>query len=346
MRLWLQWLRIPAAALAAPELSTRLLAMRGQQIANSSAQLNLLAGQNDAAATYLSGFYGKSLTGGDLNTMRAGLARLGVPPNILGGLTDPTAATTAVNTAARFKAGGGTLIQPTPAGPDQNLAPTAQPLGATVGAGPRAVGASPTDIADNQQFMADQAKSAQLKGAIRPLQQALPLVGQLSNFNFGPASGDIAKVKSTLQTLGIAGVDPTDENTVRQEVSKKLNQYVTALQSAGRSDQALSASIASNPNLDMTQAATLNLIKNQIGMSLQDAAVPDAQRLNAKSTGGAAPWTGYQDFRNRWYTATDPRGFAQLSKADIAALGKNERSNVFRSIDIARTLGLVQAPTE
>jgi len=212
------------------------------------------------------------------------------------------------------------------------------------GNGARVVGPSPDDQANQQLYLADKTRSGQIVQGLRPLEQALPLVSKLSNFNFGPGSEDINKVKGLLTTLGISGVDPTSEIAVRQEVNKKLLQYARGARDAGRSDSALSTAIESNPNLDLTQPANIALIKNQIGMDKQDAAAVQA----------APGWKNYQSFKNQWYNATDPRGFTDLSKDELVDLAKaakgspkdpaSERSKLNRSIGIARQLGFAQPP--
>jgi hypothetical protein len=170
----------------------------------------------------------------------------------------------------------------------------------------------------------------------------LPLVSQLSHFNFGPGSDDINKVKGMLTTLGITGVNPSDELAVRQEVNKKLLQYARGARDSGRSDSALSTAIESNPNLDLTQPANMALIRNQIGMDKQDASIPLA----------AGGWPGYQSFKNNWYQNTDPRGFAPMSNTDLSTLDKSlpkgspERKKLINSIKTGVQLGVVNGPTE
>jgi hypothetical protein len=333
----------PAAALAAPEATTRLLSARGQQIQNATGAVGLQSSQNQALGSFLAGFAGKNLTPQDVNTIRAGAVRFGGDPATFGAITTPQQAQAAIKNAQVFSAGAGQGASQVPGGPDQNLAPTAITGAQAVQQGgpgsQRVIGASPIQNQDQTAYLADQAKSAQTLAGIRPLQQALPLVKQLSSLNFGPGSDDIAKVKGLLTTLGITNADPTSELSVRQEVNKKLFGYFSGVPGAERSDQALSAAHQANPSLDLTQAANTNLISNAIGMARQDAAVPLA----------AGGWQGYQNFKNSWYQNTDPRGFAPMSNQDLSALDKSipagpEREKLKNSIKTGAKLRL--GPTD
>jgi hypothetical protein len=337
----------PAAALAAPEATTRLLAARGQNIANATSAVGLQSSQNQALGSFLAGFAGKNLTPQDVNTIRAGAVRFGGDPATFGAITTPQQAQQAIKNAQVFSAGAGQGASQVPGGPDQNLAPTAITGAQAVQQGgpgsQRVIGASPIQNADQTAYLADQAKSAQTLAAVRPLEQALPLVKKLDNYSFGPGSKDIANVSSLLQTLGIKGVGgDADENTIRQEVNKKLQSFIQAIPSSDRSDAAQALSQASNPSLDLTKAANTNLIGNAIGMSKQDAAIPLA----------AGGWQGYQTFKNNWYQNTDPRGFAPMSNADLSSLDKSlpkgspERKKLVNSIKTGVQLGVVNGPTE
>src|SRR6185312_2829178 len=341
----------PAAALAAPEAIQRSLAARGQNIANSTAALALGDANAHAIANAFAPLAQKNNpTMDDVYSAAALAARLGADPRQISGIIagiNPKNIKSQIGTIANYALGpaGSSARTTGPIGP--NGEPTTTSVGAINAGSPTLQsGLGPQQTADQQAFIADQAKSAQTLANIRPLEQALPLVGQLSHFNYGPGSEDINKVKGLLTTLGISGVDPDSEVAVRQEVNKKLLQYARGARDSGRSDSALATAIESNPNLDLTQPANLALIENQIGMDKQDAAVPLA----------AGSWPGYLNFKNNWYQNTDPRGFGNLTHDDLVELAKSakgspkdqnsERSRLNRSIIQARKLGLASVPTE
>jgi hypothetical protein len=247
-----------------------------------------------------------------------------------------------------MRAGAGALIQPTPGAPTSNLAPTAVSMGSTVGQGPRNIGPSGTQSADQTAYLQDQQSGAATLSALRNLEGALPLVQQMSNWDFGPASKDIGYIRSLVSTLGLSPNAMTSAQALKEEVNKKLLAYASQDRAAGRSDSALSTAIGSKPNLDLTQPANLNLITNQIGLDKQDASLTQAQALNAQNTGAASPSSGYLNFKNRYYSATDPRGFVQMSQDQYNNFAKtlppDQMLKLRRSIDIAKGLGLVGAP--
>lgn len=335
----------PAAALGAPEATTRLLAARQQNIANATASLSLGTANSQAIAGAFAPIAQMSNpTMDNVYSAAAQAARMGADPNqisgIVGGFNSGNIKQQA-GTIANYAMGPGAAASRIsgPIGP--NGEPTQTSTGAvTLGNPTLQTGMGPQQSADQQAFIADQNAAPKVLASIRPLEQALPLVSQLGNMSFGPASSDIAKAQSLMQTFGITGVSPTDGNTIRQEVNKKLQGYIAALPSSGRSDEAQTLATLSNPNLDLTQPANINLIKNAIGMAKQDAAIPQA----------AGNWPNYLNFKNSWYAKTDSRGFQPLTTSDLQGLAGSTtgaaRARLANSINIARQLGLAQPPTE
>jgi hypothetical protein len=200
-------------------------------------------------------------------------------------------------------------------------------------------GQSPIQTANQAEYLADQTKASNTLANVRPLEQALPLIQQLSNQNFGPGSAELAKIKGGLATLGL--VDPnTSDATLRQEVNKKLLGYASGARDAGRSDNALSAALGSNPNLDLTQPANLALVKNQIGMDKMDAALPLA----------AGGHEGYKDFKTKYYQSGDSRAFGinMMTPQEIAQLQSSlkgaARDKFNRSLQMAIQSGMVSPP--
>ena len=183
------------------------------------------------------------------------------------------------------------------------------------------------------------AKSAATLANVRTLQQALPLINGLAATNFGPTSPEFTRAKATLTALGILGPATTDAD-VRQEIGKYLLRYASNAQAAGRSDQALSAALGSNPNADtMTKPATLALVRNQIGLDRMDAALPNVAGTSA----------GYKTFKSNYYQNMDPRAFSidMMTPDEIhnlkTTLKGPERAKFIKSLQAAQTVG-VQMP--
>jgi hypothetical protein len=105
---------------------------------------------------------------------------------------------------------------------------------------------------------------------------------------------------------------------------------------------ALSSALGSNPGLDLTQPANLKLIKSQIGMDKQDAAL-----------GIISPNPNtHKSFKARYYQQHDPRAFAinTMSPEEIEDLHKtlkgSERDKFNRSLQTAVKAGLVSPPSQ
>lgn len=346
----------PAAAWGAPEAVGTLLEARGKQISNSTAQFGLQASQNQEAQRLLAGFaQDPNPTDDKIRQWSASMARAGIDPATINGLRQDLLSRsmndrkTVIGNTANTVMGAGaasspeSLVNPTTGQPSRvpHGAFSSGPQGIATGMTPGA----PEALAANQaEFAADQTRAAQTLANVRPLEQALPLIRKLSNANFGPGSPEFAKAKAGLATLGV--LDPnTSDVGVRQEVGKYLLRYAKGAQDAGRSDQALSAAVASNPNADsMVKPATLALIKNQIGMDKQDAALPLAF--------GKGNPAQYKAFKAQYYQNHDPRAFAinTMAPEEIADLQKSlkgaERDKFNRSLQTAIRAGVVTPPSQ
>lgn len=225
------------------------------------------------------------------------------------------------------------------------VAAAAQPSGTEVTAPP---GAPEVAASDRKTLFEDQIRASGTMANLRPLQQALPLIQQLSNQNFGPGSNEFAKIKGALTTAGIINPNTSDLQ-VRQELNKYLLKYSSGANAAGRSDAALSAAIGSNPNLDLTQPANLALVKNQIGYDKMDSAMPKVYALDAK------PGQTYSEFKSSYNQSYDPRAFKFDTLAPdeqqklVSSLGK-PTSPAFQkfshSYDVAKSAGMVQPPAQ
>jgi hypothetical protein len=336
----------PNAAWNGAQFSKDVLANKASDINNSMLGVQREVLGNNAVAGYLSGWYGKNIGPNEAATIRANVVKLGGNPTVWGPLSDPGSIKSAVKTATVAAAGANTAISPTTTAPTSDLAPTVASNAGVVqngDGGPRVVGAGAQQTADQTEYNADQTRSAQTLAGARTLQSALPLITKLGDTQFGPTSPEFTKAKATLAALGV--IDPnTSDAAVRQEVGKYLLRYASGAQAAGRSDQALSASMGSNPNPDtMMKPAVLGVLKNQIGMDRMDAALPLAA--------GGAP--GYKAFKSGYYQNLDPRAFSfdLMSKDEQAALQKSLGSKdspaykkFVQSYNVAKQTGMLTPP--
>lgn len=308
-------LKDPSASLAAPWAIGTMLDQRGKMIANDAAAFGLSSGQNAAAMGILAGLAQKEgLTYQDVQNVAPTLARMGIPAGHIAGWLkqlprDPSGLRSVIGTVANTVMGPAASAAPISAPPDPVTgAPRQMPLGGTnYGVGARPTALPPGDAAvleaNKAELANDQTQAGNIMANARSLQSAMPLIGQLSNANFGPGSPEFAKLKGTLTTMGV--IDPSASDLqVRQQAAKYLLKYAQGAQNAGRSDQALSAALGSNPNLDLTQPANMHLIQSQVAMDRMDAA-----KATAFTNGFAAPGQSYKDFKSSYYQNFDQRAF-------------------------------------
>jgi hypothetical protein len=341
----------PDAALAAPEAMTTMLGQRGQMISNATNQFNLGAGQNDYVVRTLGPLVNNpNVNKDDVAQVIPNLVRAGVPPAMVYGWyaglpSGGSGLRRALGNINSVAMGAGAATSRVQGPPSAGGASTTTSLGSTAyGAGATPTELTPQAKADIDEYTGDQTKAATTLANVRPLQQALPLIQQLGNTEFGPPSPGFTKLKATLAGLGV--IDPnTSDGSVRQEVGKYLLRYASGAQAAGRSDQALSAAMGSNPNPDtMMKPAVLGVLKNQIGLDRMDAALPLAA--------GGAP--GYKPFKSTYYQNMDPRAFQfdLMSPQERAALqtslgpkGSPAYQKFINSYKIAKQTGMI-APSQ
>ena len=345
-----------AATLGGAQISnTNAIAAGSQaQSANVYARLNSLAATGNAKNSDYTGTINEAMSSGALPPA--------VGASILSRLPrDPTKAAAFIQNETAGFVSPPEQSAPTTAGanesgqailkPEATVAANARTPGGTVTEAP--LGLRDVTAKDRQKLFDDQLQASGTMANVRPLQQALPLIQQLSNQNFGPGSPELAKIKGALTTAGI--IDPnTSDLQVRQEVNKYLLKYSSGAIAAGRSDAALSAALGSNPNLDLTQPANLALIKNQIGYDQMDAAMPKAYALeSAQKKAAGQPVPTYSEYKAGYYQANDPRAFQfhlltpderANVKASLGAQGSAAYQRFVHSYGLAKGTGMLQPP--
>lgn len=207
-------------------------------------------------------------------------------------LQGPTPAVTPQGTVAG--PGQRLPIAPLPSGPIQNPAIKGESsnfggnvTGATVEppatfaerfpapSGP-SVGMSPLFEEGKKTYTADQLLASQKMLAAKPAIQALPLM-QTPGFLSGPLTDQFTKVVAGLKSTGLIDIDETaDPTAIRQEVTKKLAQYVSSSPVGQRSDaaQALKEASSPNPNVQILPAL-VKLTKDAIALDRVEALMPN-----------------------------------------------------------------------
>jgi hypothetical protein len=247
-----------------------------------------------------------------------------------------------------------------PAVPGQSSNFGGRVVGATVGPTtnpgapvPRgfAAGAPPMFEEGKKQFAEDQALATQRMTAVKPAIQAYKIMQEGKLGATGPVTGKINDLVATAKALGIVNTESINDPTVlRQEVEKKLAQYVGSSPAGQRSDAAQILAEAGSPNpKHQILPALMNLTRDSIVLDRVQAARPNA--FNGSD---------YQDYgkhRSTFPQSIDERAFGLdlMPKADATKLTdkmyakyKNNPNNpealkFFHSLDIAKKQGFFNA---
>lgn len=117
--------------------------------------------------------------------------------------------------------------------------------------------------------------------ALKPLLQAIPLI-QTPGFLSGPLTDQFTKVVAGLKSTGLINIaDNADPTAIRQEVVKKLNNYLSNSPIGQRSDaqQTLKEASSPSPNVQILPAL-LKLAKDQIALDRVEIIMPNAFKGN------------------------------------------------------------------
>jgi hypothetical protein len=347
----------PNNAYAMPAFTGSMLAARGQQIANDTGAFNLAVGQNSSlqnAAGSLANAANPNEAIGILTDMAR---RTNLPTPMLTSLiasmpTEPKAFRKWAGQYASVGQGPGAANTRSPIiNPDgsTSLVPQASlntaPSGLGDTAGPSG-GLAPMTAASQGAYVKAQGDSANISAALRPANEALKLLPNLSASDFGPGSNEYAQAKALLIGAKILPADATDV-PIRQEFNKYLHQMVGGITGSGRSDEAQALATASSPNTDLTQPANTELLKNIIAMQKQNASV--SQAYDATNPGDKSK-AGFNQFQSSYFQNTDLKAFRfdtmtpQERRDTLDGLGKPGSpayQKFINSLRIARSAGAI-----
>jgi hypothetical protein len=191
---------------------------------------------------------------------------------------------------------------------------------------------------------ADQQEASQRAMRVKPAAQALQLMQQPGMLS-GPLSEQFTQGAAALKTFGLIPSDMNDPTAIRQEVAKKLAQYVSGNPVGQRSDSAQILAEASSPNpKTQTLPALIKLTKDAIVLDRVQAAMPNSFKDKDLST--------YGKFKAAFPSSIDERAFGLDMEKDqgktlvdkMAARLKNnskdrEATKFFNSLRIAKEQG-------
>jgi hypothetical protein len=232
-----------------------------------------------------------------------------------GGANQPPPGTPTLlgNTGAKTglpTAPGALPVGPAPVPPGMKLGGenvTGINVGPDTGSGAKLVvtGTTPLFEAGKNQYVQDQDLATQKLTAIKPALQAYPLIDGIMA---GPGTSAYTHALAGLKAFGIVPTGVNDPVAVRQEVVKKLNQYISSNPVGQRSDAAQSLAEASSPSPNVQILPALKSLT-------ADAVALD--RIQAARAGAFQDqdFSKYGGFRSQFPAQMDERAF----KLDLMA---------------------------
>lgn len=210
-----------------------------------------------------------------------------------------------------------------------------------------ATGQTPMFEEGKRMLVADQQEASQRAMRVKPAAQALQLMQQPGMLS-GPLSEQFTQGVAALKTFGLIPSDMNDPTAIRQEVAKKLAQYVSGNPVGQRSDSAQVLAEASSPNpKTQTLPALIKLTKDAIILDRVQAAMPNAFKDKDLST--------YGKFKAAFPSSIDERAFGLDMEKDKGKqlvldmrkrLDKNpkdkEANKFFNSLKLADEQGFYQ----
>lgn len=174
--------------------------------------------------------------------------------------------------------------------------PLSLPATPPVGRGPTTA-PSPMFEEGKKAYAADQDLATQKLTAIKPALQALPL---LKGIMAGPGTDAFTKAVAGLKAFGIIPIEANDPTAIRQEVSKKLAQYLSNNPRGARSDAAQYLAEMGSPNPGVQIAPALEkLVIDSVALDRIE-----AMRANAYQS---RDFSKYPEFRSKFPATFDER---------------------------------------
>ena len=194
----------------------------------------------------------------------------------------------------------------------------------------------------------DQQNASQKMMAAKPAIQALPLM-QTPGFLSGPLTDQFTKVVAGLKSTGLIDIaNENDPTAIRQDVVKKLAQYVSNNPVGQRSDaaQTLREAASPSPNVQILPAL-IKLTKDAVALDRVEAAMPNSFKGN--------DYENYIKHKGKFPQSIDEKAFTldlepeEKSKALVDKMAKQTKSKnnrermeaekFFRSLAIADAQG-------
>jgi hypothetical protein len=350
----------PAAALAAPEATTRLLAARGQNIANETSSLALGLQNSSTLAQIAAPYANKPMTDMDVASLKAKLAAAGVNPQTVAAadINGALKASKAAQLGAAQTMGPAAAASPVPVAPTASGAPAVAPLASTLGGGaPRPVGLPPGQAEAASGIAAAsaaQANSLTQAADTSPIRKGMlgNLEGDLAQFTAGPGA-DWTKVAKAWANRNVlpSGMqfDPTSiasQEAFTKQAEQLAQQQFAAIGGTG-TDAKFGSAFKSNPNETLSALGNngiINLLKGN------EDAIQAKNGAWQKWVAAGNPPQSYPQFAAQFNQSFDPRVYQSqyMSKNDFVKMAKGMSTPELRDfsakLNSAKGQGLVTGP--
>lgn len=191
-------------------------------------------------------------------------------------------------TGSTFAPGTGVPLAAPPSGPTPGVIPSAQQ--------------SSMFQASTAQYQAAKANDANYTANLIPLQKMIELLPQTQTGLGAETTTNLAKVA---QTFGINLPGSSTQADYYSQLEKYANVLARSSGAAPNSDAQLLASMSSNPNVTMNNAAAQDVAKTMLALQrMQHAAITTAQQQGMDNTPQS-----YSTFASQWGAQQDPRAY-------------------------------------
>lgn len=155
--------------------------------------------------------------------------------------------------------------------------------------------------ADREAYRADQTRQPALQTRAQNMAKAYDALSQLQSAT-GKGAAGLSGLRSWAASMGIATDPMLKEQKLIDEVVKYTTKAMVDAGGGATTDLGRHLSEQSNPGLSITSAANFDILRNDMGKTLQEIAT-------YKAHDGKAGGAGYMDHRANIADITDPRGF-------------------------------------
>lgn len=175
-----------------------------------------------------------------------------------------------------------------------------------------------------------------------PLEQAIPALEKLGKTGTGPGTDETNHFKSFLQSAGVPGFDAEKIKNF-DEAKKYLTDFVNQNGNSGTNDK-LAASFAGSPSVNISNAAAVDVAKAALSLRR----MKQAQLVEFEKSG--KPDSEFTKWASQWNLSHDPRAYgfdlmtAEQRKKVLSSLPESKQQLFMMAVQDAAGQGIVKPP--